>query len=88
MNCPGPGVMAACLDGALTPAEGARLGLHLRACARCRKALEELAFLLALEPLDPGRASLRAAKALIPQAGATPPRFPDGQRLPSPALLH
>lgn len=71
MKCPGINEMAACLDGALSASEGARLGEHFRVCARCRKALEELSRLLALGPLDPGRDGMLAARAMAPR-GARP----------------
>ncbi len=68
MRCPETNEMAAYLDGAVTNTERARWCAHFQQCHKCRKALEELRMLLALDPLDPGQECMTRGMALV---GAT-----------------
>lgn len=64
MRCPETNEMAAYLDGAMRLEEQAIWNDHFRRCLKCRKALEELRFLMSMAPLDPGAECVGKAQAL------------------------
>ena len=65
MRCPETNEIAAYLDGAVTHAERIRWDDHFQQCGKCRKDLEELRLLLALEPVDPGEECVARGMSLV-----------------------